>query len=210
MSYISHWLRNLSYFLIFFAFAGIILPSEKYKKYINLCMGIVLIVIMMEPIARLFSIQEIPIYEFFAGLAQESLPSESPPYSRSSSSDSSSISGFDDAQNPYDEMQRQLIKQSFDAQAKSQVSRMIEKEGFEVASVEVSSSPDLSSITGIDAVVRRKLASGKRPFIYVEPVKPRIGAVEESGEPEEIKRIKNTISDFYNMSADNINISEIN
>lgn len=49
------YLRNLAMYLIFDAFIGIILPSDKYKKYISLVSGFILILIMLTPINNLFS-----------------------------------------------------------------------------------------------------------------------------------------------------------
>jgi stage III sporulation protein AF len=190
MAYISQWLRNLSFFLIFSAFAGIILPNAKYKKYIDLCFGIVLVIIMLAPISDLLDLGEIPVNEFFQGLIGEEAEAS-------------------DQADEYRDIQWKLVKESFDSQVKAQISGMVEEQGFEVVSLEIASSGDLSQLTGLRATIRKK-GSGARPFIYIEPVKPASGAGNAaSAESSEIKRLKNDISDFYNMSVDNIFISEI-
>jgi stage III sporulation protein AF len=192
MGYISHWLRNLSFFLIFSAFAGIILPNEKYKKYIDLCFGIVLVIIMLAPITGLLGLGEFPVDELFDQIAGGAAPS--------------SAMGEE-----YNDLQWKLVKESFDSQVKAQLSSMIEEKGYSVASLEVASSEDLASITSVKATVRKK-APASRPFIYIEPVKPASGAgasASQEAEPAEIKKLKTEISDFYKLSVDNIFISEM-
>ncbi|MDR1642101.1 MAG: stage III sporulation protein AF [Clostridiales bacterium] len=189
MSYISHWLRNLSFFLIFSAFAGIILPNEKYKKYIDLCFGIVLVIIMLQPITGLLGLGEFPVDELFDQIAGSAAPS--------------SASGDE-----YTDLQWKLVKESFDSQVKAQISAMIEEKGYSISSLEVISSEDLATITSVKATVRKKEAAS-RPFIYIEPVKPSSGANASQAEPAEIKKLKTEISDFYKLSVDNIFISEM-
>lgn len=55
MELFKNYLRNIVVYLIFDAFIGIILTSDKYKKYISLVSGFVLILIMLMPINSFLS-----------------------------------------------------------------------------------------------------------------------------------------------------------
>jgi len=55
MQIFSEYIRNLAVFLLFMSFVGVIAPSEKYKSYINLVAGFVLMFIMVSPITSLAS-----------------------------------------------------------------------------------------------------------------------------------------------------------
>jgi len=65
--------------------------------------------------------------------------------------------------------------------------------------VNVKANPDYTSLAELDLTVS-KINADNRPFIYVEP--------SVSEESAEIKTLKNTLSEVYNMSLDNIHISE--
>jgi hypothetical protein len=99
----------------------------------------------------------------------------------------------------YNVIQDNLIQQSINRQAEVQLESICASEGFKLVSVEVKLDDDYSSIQEILITVKR-IAAQSRPFIYIEP--------RASEEPAEIKKIKNIISEVYNMSLDNIHISE--
>lgn len=50
MESIREYARQISLYLIFDSVVGIILPTSKYKKYISLVSGLILILIMVKPI----------------------------------------------------------------------------------------------------------------------------------------------------------------
>ncbi|MDR3240245.1 MAG: stage III sporulation protein AF [Clostridiales bacterium] len=184
MAGIAHWIQNLAFFMIFSAFVGIILPNEKYKKYINLCLGLILVLMILSPAADWLNQKEIPVNAFFSGLG-ESAGAASP--------------------DQYEEIQRQMIRQSFNAQAESQLAGILAKEGYTLLSVNVETAPDYSRLTSVRITLKRQEAGKPRGFIYVEPIRPGRSQAEDSAE---WKKIKKLIADFYNMSTDNIHIEE--
>jgi stage III sporulation protein AF len=52
LNLILEYTKNISIYLIFDAFIGIITPSNKYKKYISLISGLILILMMLAPINK--------------------------------------------------------------------------------------------------------------------------------------------------------------
>lgn len=55
MDAIREYIYDISVYLIFDSFIGIILPDSKYKKYISLVSGFILILIMLMPIKNILS-----------------------------------------------------------------------------------------------------------------------------------------------------------
>ena len=55
LGYFSSYIRNLAIFIIFMAFVGIIAPNGKYRNYLNLVMGFVLMFLIVSPIVNFFS-----------------------------------------------------------------------------------------------------------------------------------------------------------
>ncbi|MCL1935554.1 MAG: stage III sporulation protein AF [Defluviitaleaceae bacterium] len=50
---ISNFIRNLAIFMLFMTFVSAIVPTGKYKSYINLIMGFMLIFMMVSPIINI-------------------------------------------------------------------------------------------------------------------------------------------------------------
>ena len=100
----------------------------------------------------------------------------------------------------YNKIQDEMLQESLNNQAEAQISGICAAEGFKLIAVEVKASGDYSSLQALFIKIRR-INSGSRPFIYIEP--------SASDESPEIKRIKNTLSEVYNMSLNNIHITEI-
>ena len=53
LSNLGQYVRNLSIFILLMTFVGIVAPNTKYKNYINLVMGFVLMFLMVNPIVNL-------------------------------------------------------------------------------------------------------------------------------------------------------------
>lgn len=56
MSYIVLYFRNIVIFIIFSTFVSLLLPSNKYKQFIDLVMGLILVSIILSPITKLLNI----------------------------------------------------------------------------------------------------------------------------------------------------------
>jgi hypothetical protein len=97
----------------------------------------------------------------------------------------------------YSVMQEELLHKSLNQQAETQMAGLCANEGFTLVSAEVQVNADYSSLRAIYLKVE-KIDADSRPFIYIEQP--------ASEAPPEIKRLKNTLSEVYNMSPDNIHI----
>lgn len=63
MSYVVLYFRSIVIFIIFSTFISLLLPSNKYKQFVDLVMGLILISIILSPITKLLNI-DIPEFEF--------------------------------------------------------------------------------------------------------------------------------------------------
>ncbi|MDE6357054.1 MAG: stage III sporulation protein AF, partial [Eubacteriales bacterium] len=54
VGYFYDYIRNIIIFLLFTSFLQIIMPNDRYKNYIQLILGMVLIFIMVKPAKDLF------------------------------------------------------------------------------------------------------------------------------------------------------------
>ena len=99
----------------------------------------------------------------------------------------------------YSTIQENMLRQSLNKQAETQIAGICAGGGLELVSADVRPSADYSSLREIYITVKPAGASS-RPFIYIEPP--------AGDESPEIKKLKNTLSEVYNMSPDNIHITE--
>ena len=53
MAIFREWIQNVAVFLLLMTMAGQLIPDEKYKKYIRLTMGLLLILVILLPLTRL-------------------------------------------------------------------------------------------------------------------------------------------------------------
>jgi len=155
------------------------LPNDKFKSYINLCLGLVLILMILKPLSDFLN-TDISAEDLF-------------PYAQQSAGNAGA--GADS----YSAIQEKLLQESLNNQAEAQMAGICANEGYKLVSVDVKVAADYLSLREIYITVK-KINAESRPFIYIEPP--------ASDEPPEIKRIKNTLSEVYNMSPDNIHISE--
>lgn len=73
MDFILSWIRNLVVYLILIAIILTIVPSEKYKKYVQLFLGLVLAVLIARPFLKLFQTDSLlnGYFEFYPVIAEE-------------------------------------------------------------------------------------------------------------------------------------------
>ncbi|MDR1000540.1 MAG: stage III sporulation protein AF [Clostridiales bacterium] len=176
---------SLAYFLIFGAFAGLILPDTKYRKYVEICLGFVFIIMMLNPITKLINTRQPPINQLFEGLDKRLNDIEIP---------------GDLAE--YEQKNRDMLLKSFNEQLTAQLAGFCGDENYEIIDAQARLADDWS-IERLDITVRPKTT--ERPFIYIEPVKP-FAANDDIDDPG-ISKIKNNVSDFYGVHINNIYIT---
>ena len=178
------YLRNITYYLIFMAVVGVIAPSGNYKKYIALIMGVVLIGIVITPIISGLERPSVPMTELFGNIMP--MP--------------------DTGQSDFFHWQQQQVRDIFHSQLTDQIGSLLIRNGYELISAEWETSEDFTYIRQIFLTIRAvESLPAPVPFIRVEPV--RIAPYRPAEETEETHKLKKLISDFYDMSLDNIHIN---
>lgn len=65
MAELVKWIKNLAIFYIVAALIMQLIPGKEYQKYIRVFLGIITIILIMNPISKLFS-KEVSIDEYFS------------------------------------------------------------------------------------------------------------------------------------------------
>lgn len=190
MDYLIYYFRSIIIFLIFMNFVSILIPNKSYKSYLDFVLGLILIGLVISPILKILKIDNIDVNNFISANMQ---------YSGSTNEVSLAQSSYNlDTYNSTEDYTIAL----YENQVATTISNQIEKE-FLVTPTDVYveiDNKDLSTILEITMTIPNS-------SIYIQPV--NIGS-EENGEyveNEDIKNIKNSISQAYNLSVDNININ---
>jgi len=157
-------------------------PSGKYKKFVSLVMGFVLLALILQPLAR-FGHGEIPITDWFSNIFPQEVAD-------------------DDWERAYLRWRNTYLRGAFEDQLSMQLESLLSD--FTVYSSEFTYSDDFSQITGVWVTVSQQEAQSSRvPFIRIQPV--QIGQPEEACETAE--RVKSLIAEFYNLSKSHIYVT---
>ena len=77
MGFLYEWTRNLAFYMIIITVILQIIPGDTYKKYVRFFVGLVLILLLTQPIIRLFGMQkDFEIFYNEAKRQQEKLEKE--------------------------------------------------------------------------------------------------------------------------------------
>ncbi|MCL2840169.1 MAG: stage III sporulation protein AF [Defluviitaleaceae bacterium] len=175
------YLRNITYYLMFATVAGMIAPAGKYRKFVSLILGFVMLLLMLRPLAG-FVGGEMDISEWFTGV----IPSQ-PTWETYST----------DWENTH-------LREVFESQLESQLMTFLGNEGFTVYSATFEYTDDFTQITQVRTTLSRIEAPQRVPFIRIEPV--RIGEPELEECPISTAA-KNLISQFYNLPTTHIHVN---
>jgi len=198
MQIVSEYIRNIAVFLIFSSFITIISPGKKYEPHINLVLGIILIFLITIPLAGVITAIAGGSGDFFS---DATLQHERAIMSRQ----------IEDA----GQAQIDTILDTYTQSLNEQLSRIVSNHGFTLlyATFDIDTGENFGAILSIRITVDEDDTPTR--LVRIDPVRIT-SAVNTRGQPtpseiEESPRIislKNVISDFYNLSEDNIYINE--
>ena len=198
MQIVSEYIRNIAVFLIFSSFIAIISPGKKFEPYINLVLGIILIFLVTIPLAGVINAISGGSGDFFSDAALQ--------HDRAVM-----------AQHIEDAGQGQIdtIIETYTQSLTQQLSRIVSNHNFTLhhAEFSIDTGADFGAILTIHLTVGEDDISDR--LVRIDPVRIT-PAINTRGQPtpseiEESPRIislKSAISDFYNLSQDNIYINE--
>ena len=200
---ISSYVRNIAVFLIFMGFVGVIAPDGKYKSYINLTLGFILVLIVIGPILNILN------GGFDALLSDIS-------FSGLGFSGERTVLASD--YNHSEGLQNKMILDAYKEKLEEQLMAVVwphlkKSHSYESGVFQVGEgSEDFGEIFAIQLVLAEGRESGEPPpLIYIEPIvigdKKLPDSLNEPAEEDSyIKNLKKVISDFYNITSSNIYI----
>lgn len=183
------YIRNITYYLMFAALVGMIVPGDKYKKFVSLVMGFILLAMMLAPlddVLRFAGGGSTP--NFAASFARFTNPVEMPDY-----------------QARHDA----YIMEAFQRQLDSQLQGHLQSAGFTVYAGQVDFCLDTGQVRGVSATVSK--APPRQSFIRIQPIEisRSMGETSPEGEPHSAQieaDAKKLISQFYNLANEHIYI----
>ena len=177
------YIRNITYYLLFASLVGMLAPPGRYKKFVGLVMGFILVLMVIQPLMR-FTDGPIPVTEWFAGLVF--LPDDN----------SQGVAAH------YENWRYSYIQAAFEQQLRMQVEDLLRGSGISLHDVDFSYTTDFSRITGVRATVSRREEERRVPFIRIQPIQIN-DPYEPSADPAAIEA-RDLISRFYNLAPEHI------
>ena len=172
------YFRNITYYLVFLTVVGMLAPSDGYRAYIRLIMGILLIGVVVGPIATMLNRQNVSMPEIF------------------------------EASVPVMAEQSGHLKNVFHDQLSTQAKAMLARENFTLISANWETAEDFTYIRRVRMTVKVAASEPERvPFIRIEPVRVApYRPLDPEDTPKEALQVKKLISDFYDMYVGNIHV----
>lgn len=205
MEFISNWVKNIVYIIIFIVFLEIILPNNSMRKYVKVVAGLLVMVVILTPFTQLFNrhfnLQDV-MSKYYVDMNQIDVKNQN--------------HLLEGQQN---ELTMKIYKERIATQIKNQVERIVDDGDAEVE-VDVNMDTEDESygeIGGVDIIFREKaLDQG-----MIEPIEKIEISGRDGGQEilEEDKKdlnidlakeneIKELILDFYNVPIQNISINK--
>lgn len=112
----------------------------------------------------------------------------------------------------YNDEQNKMVIKTYKNELNKQLESIVTKyDTYTVISSNIIVNESLEKFGTIEEIhieLDENTSTSKKPFIRVEPIKVEVGNKKlEEIEDEKIKILKNSLSDFYNLSFDNIYIT---
>ena len=175
IDYFYDYIRNIILFLVFMSFIQVILPNNKYRSYINLVFGMILIFIMIKPIDSILNgINNVDSLNIF------------------NNQDFEINSNIDSEK--YKDIQNQMVKNAFQDNIKVQIESILKNE-YVIKKINLELYENKYEEINIDKIYLTLNEFNKN--IYIKPFNEDKNI--ENLEKKEINDIKKLISDFYNM-----------
>lgn len=189
---LASYIKDIALFMIFITMVQAVMPKSKFKEFIGVVLGIMLVFIVLSPVASLISGKSIE-----GAVGDVRLMFER---------------NLMDSSNLYSDEQNAEILRLYKGELEEQMTRLISNSEKYIASsvsVRVSDSgEDFGAILSIHISLEEK-APVKDSLIRIEPVNPVMWgqkADEPSGQNTETEQIKSQISGVYSVPAGNIYI----
>lgn len=194
MAELFSWVKNIAYLTIFITVIVHILPDRKYEKYLRLYMGVLLILFILSPAAKLFHIED-TLENIFL---RENL--------RLELSDTAYELELKEAS------QYEKIREQYEKELDASVLEYLDEKGYECLQADViwnmdTGSESFGNVEGLSVIVSKKEEGKERQDGKITVGKVIISAFHNEKDDTEENLLKNELGNFYNMPVNNINVS---
>nr|WP_317356528.1 stage III sporulation protein AF [uncultured Tyzzerella sp.] len=180
INYFYDYIKNIILFLIFMSFIQVIIPSGKYRSYINLVFNIILVFVMIQPLNFLFNnIKNVEALTIFK------------------EDDFNTLDNIN--MEKYKNIQNEMVKNAFEENIKRQIESLLNDEYY-IQNIDVflyENKYEEINIEKIDLTLK-----SNNNNIYVKPFNENKNG--ENNQEKQINNIKKIISNFYNLNINNI------
>ena len=180
------YLRNITYYLLFASLVGMLAPTGKYKKFVSWVMGLILLVLLIQPLRSITGTQDISSW------INELLPNAT----------------VHTTADPYAIWQDTHLAAAFESQLTTQLTAFLQDNNITLHEASFTYTQDFSRITSVHAKVSREETEPQRvPFIRIQPIQMHTEESPENPKDLFVKEVKNLISGFYNIQDTHIYVS---
>ncbi|MGF7057002.1 stage III sporulation protein AF [Brassicibacter mesophilus] len=199
INFMREWIINIVIMIVFVTFLEIILPSSNMKRYIQMIIGLLIIIVLINPFINLIT-KDINIErEVFANIG------ESFSYDQTGNSE-------------YIELQNKQIINMYKQKLHKEISEMVSKEGdFDILNLDIDIIEDsiqnnYGDITRIELAIMTAKKEGiqKNDEIKVNKIQDVVISTLDSDSTKSIqtsescKKIQKKISEYYKISEDKV------
>lgn len=209
MDFIYSWIKDIVIFMILISVITNLMGKSSYKKYINLISGIILVILVITPLLKIFQLDNTLDYYFTTN---------------SLTAQAGEVQDINEKFGELESSRQEEIITQVKAKITDKINELLEKEDVVTESIEIILEGDVNSISygnlkGLNVKGVYKSAVDKekdKEAIKIDRVEINEINIKKDNttkkdnmdfiSPVEIKA-KKILSDFYNLDADNINIS---
>ncbi len=209
MDFIYSWIKDIVIFMVLISVITNLMGKSSYKKYINLISGIILVILVISPLLKIFQLDNTLDYYFTTN---------------SLTAQAGEVQDINEKFGEIEGSRQEEILTQVKAKIKDKINELLDEEDVETESIEIileedAASSSYGSLKGLKVKGVYKSAVNKakeKETIKIDRVEineinvkkdnTSTEAVMDFISPVEIKA-KKILSDFYNLDADNINIS---
>lgn len=184
---IYYYVKKIIFFLIFSSFVQILFLNNKFKNYLQLILNLILIFVMLDPIFDIFNSIKKGNIDDYIQIAEDT--------------------NFDIPEEYYTEIQNKMVLDLFTENIKSQTQNLIGS-NYTIVDFNLTLIEDYNYQTLIKDMSISLSKEGEK-FVYVKPFNSYADESLEQNYEQEIKNLKIIISNFYNLSLENIFITII-
>lgn len=189
MEVLYSWIKSIVFYLILITAVINVLPDNGYKKYVKLFTGMMLVVLLISPLAKLLNFEDTLNFQYDSELYKQEL------------------TRLQNGNKYLETAQTSQLVAAYESEIKQNVKQIVANEGLYPSTIDIrmNEDPDSEAFGTVEEINILASYQEKSSSVHIDPIE--IGKERDYLDSYEAVNIKNEIEDFYNISASNINIS---